>query len=463
MAKKRDEGHEETEERLRELERRISREYAKAEKEIADKLDDYMRRFEIKDKLKQEAVKKGLITEAEYKQWRVGQIAIGQRWEEMRDTIAQDLTNTAQIAKDLINGEMPEIYAINHNYGTYQVEQAAMVNTSYTLYDKDAVNRLWNDNNTFYKGPGKKLSKAINEGKQLAWDKKEVQSAMMQSLLQGESIGKIATRLANIVGDSDRKAMIRNARTITTGIENAGRIDSYKRAESKGIELEKQWLATLDGRTRHEHRILDGEHVPVDSKFEVDGYEIEYPGDPSAEPEMVYNCRCTMMCRLKGFEIDASNLDIRNHSKMEEETYEEWKYSHNIHSDPITKQDDIEETMKKIYGAEYRSYGLLQNDEDKGNIKQDKEHNPFGRVRFKDGGSSLFSFEEYGITKRRETVYLPSDEYARVMSEFNNNMSDSQRKDFVVTKAIGDYYYTIENYGFDNYRIIDKTPIDKEV
>lgn len=350
---RKDEGHEETEKILKELESRISKEYAKAEKEIAEKLDDYLRRFAIKDEIKRKALEEGKITEAEYKQWLIGQVAIGQRWQEMLNTIAEDFTNTAQIAKSITNGYMPEVYAINHNYGTYQVEQASKVDTSYTLYDRHTVQRLFDDDATFYKKAGRRITAEINEGKQMAWDKKQVQSVMLQGILQGESIGKIATRLARTVGDSDRKAAIRNARTITTGIQNAGRVDSYKRAENMGIQMEQMWLATLDDRTRHEHRLLDGQKVPVGEKFEVDGYEIAYPGDPEAEAFLVYNCRCTLTAALKGFSPDASDLSLRNTNHMSEESYDEWKENHPSYSDPITKQDDIEEAMKREYGREY--------------------------------------------------------------------------------------------------------------
>lgn len=349
-----DPGHRETERILKELEQRITKEYAQAEKEITAKLDDYMRRFKIKDELKAKAVQNGQITLAEYKQWRVGQIAVGKRWEEMRDTIAQDLTNTAKIARSITNGYMPEVYAINHNYGTFQAEMVSGMNTSYTLYDRQTVERLFKDNNTLYHGPGKKVSKNITEGKQLAWDKKQIQSVITQGLLQGESIGDIATRLAKKVGDSDRKASIRNARTITTGVQNAGRVDSYKRAEDMGIELEQEWIATLDGRTRHEHRLLDGQRVKVGEKFKVEEYEIEYPGDPTAEPEMLYNCRCTLIAALAGHERDRSMRILD--SELEEKTYEEWKNSKNIYSDSITKQDDIAARMRAIYNAEYRKY-----------------------------------------------------------------------------------------------------------
>lgn len=60
------------------------------------------------------------------------------------------------------------------------------------------------------------------------------------------------------------------------------------------------------------------------------------------------------------------------------------------------------------------------------------------------------------------TIYLPPDEYAHVMSELNTHMSKKERKQSIVMKPIGNYIYTIENNSFDDYRVIDKTPIDKE-
>lgn len=357
MAKKRDEGHEETEKVLTDIEKEISKEYAQAEKEISEKLDDYLRRFEKKDEIKYNAWQEGKITKEEYEQWRVGQIAVGKQWEAMKNTLADDYANAAQIAKSITDGHMPEVYSINHAYGTYQVEKVAGVDTKYihnTMYDRQSVEHLFKGKGKLYHDYGIKTGIAIAEGKQKAWDRKQIQSVMTQSLLQGESIGKIATRLSKTVGDSDRKACIRNARTMATGVQNAGRTDSYKRAQGMGIKLEQEWLATLDSRTRHEHRMLDGQRVKVGEKFKVDGYELAFPADPEGEAFLVYNCRCTLVPALEGFAPEADDLSLRNTNHMDEETYEEWKESHNITSDPITKQDDIEQNMKRVYNNEYR-------------------------------------------------------------------------------------------------------------
>ena len=93
----------------------------------------------------------------------------------------------------------------------------------------------------------------------------------------------------------DRTSAIRTARTAFTGAQNAGRMDSYAAAEKMGIKLKKEWLATLDGRTRHPHAALDGEKVGTDEKF---SNGCRFPGDPQGRPGEVYNCRCTMVAAL---------------------------------------------------------------------------------------------------------------------------------------------------------------------
>lgn len=62
-----------------------------------------------------------------------------------------------------------------------------------------------------------------------------------------------------------------------------------------------------------------------------------------------------------------------------------------------------------------------------------------------------------------ETVILPKQEYAHVMSELNTNLSKEQRQQPIVSKAIGDYVYIVENNGFNDYRIIGKYPIGEDV
>lgn len=361
-----DYAHNETERRIAEIEKLITEEYKKAEKEIQAKLDDYLLKFQKKDALKRKAVEKGMITEAEYQQWRMGQIMVGKRWAEMRDAIANDLAHASQIARTIAFGYMPQIYTDNFNYLMYMADvmSGGKIATGFTLYSREAVAVLFKDGQ-FWHGPGRATLERIAMGKQLAWDKKQIQSVMMQSIMQGESIPHMATRLAETVGESDRKAAIRNARTMATGVQNAGRNDAIHKAdeigEEFGIRVLKQWMATLDGRTRHWHAELDGETVPENEPFVNDYGEIDYPGDPGADPANVYNCRCTMLSCLEGLGFNNSLHPSVSGRQMGKDLngifYEDWKAGHyKQHSDSITKQDEIESIMKAHYRSEYASY-----------------------------------------------------------------------------------------------------------
>jgi uncharacterized protein with gpF-like domain len=125
----------------------------------------------------------------------------------------------------------------------------------------------------------------------------------------------------------NRNSAISNARTAITGAENAGRIESYRYAESIGITLKKEWLASLDERTRDEHRALDGQRVDIDEPFKVDGAEIMFPGDPNAEGYLVYGCRCTLVSAVEGVkDLDpVYRRDNISGEKIDNMSYREWE------------------------------------------------------------------------------------------------------------------------------------------
>lgn len=289
----------------------------------------------------------------EYKQWRVGQIAVGERWNQMRKTIATDLSNKTQIAKSIANGYMPQVYAVNANYAAFEVEKAAKVETSFTLYSKQSAERLLKDNPQVLQPPGKRMLQKIRTGKAVKWQEGQIQSVVIQALLQGESIPNMATRIASTLCVKDRKAAFRYARTSTTEAENAGRMDSYYRASDMGIKIKKTWVASLDDRTRDWHRELDGQTVPIDQPFENEFGQIDHPGDPSADPANVWNCRCTIITQIEGFERDPEDLGLRRNNKLGDMSYDEWKEEHGESQD-ILEPDRVAERMRRIYAREYR-------------------------------------------------------------------------------------------------------------
>lgn len=350
-----DKGQEEVDMLIAQAEQEILNYYQRAEKELSEKINDYWKRYKKKDKVQKARLEAGEITEEEYKHWRIGQLIIGKRWEEMRANIAADLTNYQNIAKNIVKEYTPDVYAAGFNYGTYSVENAAKLDTSFTLYDRPTVERLVREKPQLLPdlNPYSKTAQEIANKKILKWHEEQIQAVAMQGILQGESIPKIAERISGIT-NQDAKATIRYARTMTTGAENAGRIDSYKRAESMGIEMEQQWLATLDGRTRHSHRQMDGEHVPVGKKF---SNGCEYPGDPKGPAGEIWCCRCTLVAMLTGIpeldEVnDLSNTALRYDDNLNGMSYEEWKKGHG-QSRSITHQKDVGESIKQKAINEY--------------------------------------------------------------------------------------------------------------
>lgn len=318
-----DDAHKETDKILADMEKQLRKEYKQATEEMEKKLNKYLQAYKRKDDAKRNQMKSGEISQDEYRKWRFGQLAVGKRWRDMRDALAQDMANTNILARSIADGYMPEVYAVNHNFATYQIESGASIDTSYTLYDAQSVERLVRENPNILPKPGKSTEKLIKSGDLQKWDKNVIQSTMIQGILQGESIPNLSKRMARNLGEKDYKNMVRHARTMTTATQNAGRVDGFKRAQDMGIDVKQTWVATLDGRTRHEHRVLDGQTRDVGEYFEVEDYKIRYPGDPEADYAMIMNCRCTLIGQIKGFERDTTAY--RHDPDFGDMTYEEWK------------------------------------------------------------------------------------------------------------------------------------------
>ena len=287
-----DTAHYQTDLKLEEMEKRLSAIYSRAEKEIQKTADKYFSKFDKQDEAKRKLLEQGKITEEEYKKWRKGKVMYGKRFTEMKEQCAKQLLNVNQTALAYVNDELPEVYAINYNALSGAVDGVG--DYSFTLVDADTVRNLAVTDTSLL--PYKELDPA----KDIPWNMKKINAETLQGILQGESMDKIAKRLRN-VQEMNRTQAIRSARTIVTGAENKGRIDSYKRAEEDGIILEKQWLAAIDSRTRHWHADLNGKTAPIDEPFHNDFGDIMYPGDPHAHPANVYNCRCTLVTKIKGF------------------------------------------------------------------------------------------------------------------------------------------------------------------
>jgi len=162
---------------------------------------------------------------------------------------------------------------------------------SFTLLDAHTVERLQRE------GDIKLPRKKVDIPKDERWNTKQMSSKLLQGILAGDDISTIANSLMQVIGNN-AAAAVRNARTMVTGAENVGRLDSYEDLAEKGVVQKKVWIATADDRTRESHLLLDGEEVDIDKPF---SNGLMYPADPSGDPAEVYNCRCSMRDHIVGF------------------------------------------------------------------------------------------------------------------------------------------------------------------
>lgn len=323
-------GHKLTDKELAKLERRIAKLYREAGKELQATIDAYFEQFKQRDEEMKALI--GTVqngkewTEADYKQWRLNQIGRGERYQAMRDKVAQRATEANAVAVSYTNDATPGIYSLNRNYAAYTIEQVAG-NVGFDLWDEQTVKRLMVEQPDLM--PYYPPKRALKRGIDLAYGKKQITASVTSSILQGKSIKHMADDLQKRITTMSRDSAIRTARTAVTGAQNAGRMDSYAAAEKMGIKLKKRWIATLDGRTRHAHAMMDGQTVDIDKPFKVDGYDIMFPGDTSAPSYLVYNCRCTQIAVVEGVDTSSAQRRARNASTGQTEvisnmSYAEW-------------------------------------------------------------------------------------------------------------------------------------------
>lgn len=317
-------GHKLTDKELAKLERRIATLYREAGKELQATIDAYFEQFKKRDEEMKALI--GTVqngkewTEADYKQWRLNQIGRGERYQAMRDKVAQRATDANVVAVSYTNDATPGIYSLNRNYAAYTIERVTG-NIGFDLWDEQTVKRLMVEQPDLM--PYYPKDRALKRGIDLAYGKKQITASVTSSILQGKSIKHMADDLQKRITTMSRDSAIRTARTAVTGAQNAGRMDSYAAAEKMGIKLKKEWLATLDARTRHSHAMLDGEQVAQDKKF---SNGCRFPGDPQGPPWEIYNCRCTLIAAVDGADT-SDGLRRTRDGLISDMTYAQWEAS----------------------------------------------------------------------------------------------------------------------------------------
>ena len=315
MSRKQDEELEQLEERLTAL-------YANATNDIKAELTDFMAKYETEYESKRQQVEAGSLSEDEFSAWNRTQILHQTSYSKAVETMTNTLVNTDVAAMAAVNGELPKVVAQSYDYitalGAKAAEGTGLTTETFQIYNADTIQALIKDNPDLMPEP------RVDIPEDQRWNKDRINRELTQGIVKGESIPKIADRLAKVT-TMDKNAAIRNARTAYTSAENLGRSQAADDLKAQGIPTEEVWSATYDSRTRDSHLLLDGTTRDASGYFGVGiiNTPLRFPADPAGDPEEVYNCRCRLNIQLQG--IDHSQDDDLYEKFMKENFPDDWQ------------------------------------------------------------------------------------------------------------------------------------------
>lgn len=152
-------------------------------------------------------------------------------------------------------------------------------------------------------------------------------SQMSRGIANNSTYSKIAKQLAMESEANYRQAM-RIVRTEGGRVKSEAKLNSMKAAKDEGADIVKQWDATFDGKTRAEHRYLDGQIREIDEPFtDSQGREAQAP-HKFGVAAMDINCRCIVVERarwaVEGEEMP-NKVDNATGDFVEAKNYRDWK------------------------------------------------------------------------------------------------------------------------------------------
>lgn len=131
--------------------------------------------------------------------------------------------------------------------------------------------------------------------------RRSIRSELSRGIANGSSWNEMARQIAEGMQSQYNTAYNRAiviARTEGHRVQQQSALNAQREAQKQGANIVKQWDATLDGRTRAEHRAADGQIRELDEPFEVGGEKLDAPGIGGSAWN-VCNCRCCVLQRAR--------------------------------------------------------------------------------------------------------------------------------------------------------------------
>lgn len=200
-------------------------------------------------------------------------------------------------------------------YGTwYALEGAENIQVNFSMLPEKYIKELVNK-----PVDGKRFSKRLyNNRKALA---EQVTTSLLNGVTRGHGYAKIAKQIGELT-EADYKKSLRIARTEGGRVRSITRQQSYEEAKKKGVDIQKQWVATLDKKTRHQHTSLDGQTVEIEEQFEFEGHKADGPR-LFGVAALDINCRCTTITIVNGVSPEVRR-DNESKEVIDYKNYNEW-------------------------------------------------------------------------------------------------------------------------------------------
>ena len=279
-----DKAHRLTDEKLEEMEKRLSAIYSRAEKTVQKKMADYAKTIDEKSEELLQAYKDAETEDEKRKAKKAyirfyRQVVKSKEFVSLSANVADDLYKANVEASAYINSQTPSIYALNYNYINAEMAKDIDGFTPQEITDAEAEK---------YSGY---TQQTVDKKKDTSWNKDNLKKSVVAGSLLLLGAYDIMKRSTSIAVEKNRNSASMHNSGMGTDAENKARLDGMYRAEDMGNSITKIWMATLDNRTRHSHAMLDGVEIPLDSIFDNG---CSRPRDPNGRPEEICNCRCSL-------------------------------------------------------------------------------------------------------------------------------------------------------------------------
>ena len=279
-----DKAHRLTDEKLEEMEKRLSAIYSRAEKAVQKKMADYAKSIDEKSEELLQAYKDAETEDEKRKAKKAyirfyKQVVKSKEFVSLSATVADDLYKANVEASAYINSQTPCIYALNYNYINAEMAKDIGGFKPQEITDTEAEK---------YSGY---TQQTVDRKKDTDWNKENLKKSVLAGSLLLLGAYAIMKRSANSAVEKNRNSASMHSEGMGTDSENKARLDGMYRASDIGVKVQKQWRATLDNRTRDSHRLLDGETIDLDATFDNG---LKYPREPGGDLSEICNCRCRL-------------------------------------------------------------------------------------------------------------------------------------------------------------------------